>query len=140
MTDDERPTPAARILYTVPNVTTGEDWATIETVNGNLAAPIAHLGVPAAKAPTVVALINDAHRHLGVAIEKLCENDAGWRDHISRVALATDKLQRLGRPRVSKEQMVRYRQKHGTDAAVRKYNVAAGTFDRYERELERQRG
>jgi hypothetical protein len=93
---DRRPIPAARIEYTIPNATTGEDWASIETVYGNLAAPTATLVVPARQATTVVALINDAHRHLNTAIDKLTTNDPTWRHHISRVASDADELSRTG--------------------------------------------
>jgi hypothetical protein len=90
----------ARVLYTVPNITTGEDWACIEVFGGHPATMVTHLGVPVRQADIVVALINDAHRHLDAALKAYTADDPAWRGHVSRVACATDELKRMrGAPR-----------------------------------------
>jgi hypothetical protein len=128
---------SARILYTFPNVTTGEDWALVDTVGSTAAAPIVQLCVPLRHARTVVALINDAHRHLAAALEAYLADDPAWRGHISRVACATDELKRIaGRPPLPRgmtaaERQAEYFHRTGSLAkTARKFKVKEQTVIR----------
>lgn len=118
--------PVARVEYTTHNITTDEEWARI-----TIAPLTSEVWAPARQAETIVALVNDAHSHLQAALEALTGDDPSWRDHISRAALATDELQRMGRPRQSKEEVVRLADRRGTDEACRRYGITPGTIDRY---------